>query len=192
MTPKKTTNVLSKVTLSNLRAPANKAPAALSGSIESGAQVSAVSQKTTSKHKVQPNLESELAHEPENPAVEPPAKKQKANTQVKRKDKATNCSNSWARKCQEEVAQLESANMNVKKKPATSAGLSNAIPGTSSSSSASALTLDVPLTNQVKPPHCPRARPPPKDAPAEMTLAIKQEMVDLFDLKSASVPHREM
>ncbi|CEL53974.1 hypothetical protein RSOLAG1IB_11506 [Rhizoctonia solani AG-1 IB] len=85
MTSKKTTDVLSKATLSNSRAPANKAPAASSGSIESGAQVSAASQKTTSKRKVQPDLESELAHEPEKPAVEPPAKKQKANTQVKRK-----------------------------------------------------------------------------------------------------------
>ncbi|CCO29572.1 hypothetical protein BN14_03588 [Rhizoctonia solani AG-1 IB] len=73
--------------------------------------------------------------------------------------------------------------------PATSAGSSNATPG--ASSSASALTLDVPSTNLVKPPRRPRAGPPPKGAPAEMTFAIKQEMVDLFDLKSASVPRRE-
>ncbi|CEL62184.1 hypothetical protein RSOLAG1IB_12520 [Rhizoctonia solani AG-1 IB] len=194
-TSKKTTDASSKAASSNSRAPANKAPAASSDSVTSGAQVSTASQKTTSKRKAQPDLESEPAHVPEQPAVEPPAKKQKANTQVKRKSKATNRSNSWARKCQEEVAQLESANTNAKKKsvktagPATSAGPSNAIPGASSSTPAS--TLGVSSTDQVKPPRRPRARPPPKDAPAEMTLAIKQEMVDLFDMKSASVPRRE-
>ncbi|CAE6461186.1 unnamed protein product, partial [Rhizoctonia solani] len=155
-TSKKTTDASSKAASSNSRAPANKAPAASSDSVTSGAQVSTASQKTTSKRKAQPDLESEPAHVPEQPAVEPPAKKQKGNTQVKRKSKATNRSNSWARKCQEEVAQLESTNTNAKKKsvktagPATSAGPSNAIPGASSSTPAS--TLGVSSTDQVKPP----------------------------------------
>ncbi|CCO31179.1 hypothetical protein BN14_05214 [Rhizoctonia solani AG-1 IB] len=115
----------------------------------------------------------------------PPSKRQRPNNQVKRKGKAPNRSDSWARSCQEEVEQLESATVNkatTKEQPRASR------PSNSATSAASS-------SNQVlapAPTPAPRARarpfprPPRPDAPSAITLEVKQEMVDEFDLSRSS------
>ncbi|GAB1528336.1 hypothetical protein RhiTH_011530 [Rhizoctonia solani] len=124
----------------------------------------------------------------------PPAKRQKANT--KGKGKAVYRSNSWARKCQEEVAGLATAGTTTKKKIKTAswssksapnvAGPSTSVVSASSVAAAVASVSSVTASATSKPRRRPIPRPAPQNTQAAGSLAAKSELIDIFDMSQAN------
>ncbi|GAB1527047.1 hypothetical protein RhiTH_010222 [Rhizoctonia solani] len=124
----------------------------------------------------------------------PPAKRQKANT--KGKGKAVYRSNSWARKCQEEVAGLATAGTTTKKKIKTAsrssksapnvAGPSTSVVSASSVAAAVASVSSVTASATSKPRRRPIPRPPPQNTQVAGSLAAKSELIDIFDMSQAN------
>ncbi|CAE6355029.1 unnamed protein product, partial [Rhizoctonia solani] len=180
--------------------PATSKPTAASkGTKPALTQAAAAARPQGHKRKENTKPEKGQEFEPESELDEaeqdiPPAKRQKANT--KGKGKAVYRSNSWARKCQEEVAGLATAGTTTKKKIKTAsrssksapnvAGPSTSVVSASSVAAAVASVSSVTASATSKPRRRPIPRPPPQNTQVAGSLAAKSELIDIFDMSQAN------